>query len=756
MSLVNQHPKPAELEGFAQGTLSAEALAAVESHLAGCSRCRDLVAGAGNDALVELLRRAHHRTPSAGAGSYASTVDLIPESPAVADVPLPSSLSSMGDSSAYWLPESLPEELAHHPRYRIRRLLGQGGMGSVYEAEHRLMRRSVALKVINRAFTASVTAVKRFRREVRAAARLSHPNIVAAYDADQVEGTHFLVMEYVEGVNLARLVRERGPLTVAEACDYARQAALGLQHAHEQGMVHRDVKPDNLIRCADGRVKVLDFGLAALLAESGQSLTDERIVVGTPEFMAPEQGEDARRADSRSDIYSLGCTLFYLLTGLPPYPAETPALKLLAHREQPLPSLRAVRADAPVELAAVIERLLAKQPQDRYASAGEVAAVLLPFTQATETSAKQSATDAPPPGKWRRGMTVGLLGAALFLGLMLVAGVIYYLQADRGKPGVSTESSATTEGSPQPPILVEGGTRVTEKPVPGADREVFRKRWNAGRATCGVDLSPDGRLLISMHYAGARVWDVASEKLLPEPTGVLGHFSADTKKFITIGDPDEKGNQLRVYDTKSGSLLSSFGKDPSGYGAILLPREGETVVVTPVKGALQYLDMTSGKEVSENRAAFYGSKEISEFLQKRRDKAMIACVLPGAREVLGRHSENGTTLPIFDVGSGRVVREISIPGVDKLGAPEVDYWLSDSTCGRDRCPRVAVSRRDGTIHVIDLATGKPIARLNAGNFQPRCLAMSEDGRFVAACAANEQSDVVVWRLPDPSTVAESP
>src|SRR5262249_46045013 len=142
------------------------------------------------------------------------------------------------------------QELAEHERYRVVRLLGAGGMGSVYEAEHRVMQRPVALKVINRAFTARPAVVERFRREVRAAARLTHPNIVTAYDAEKAGDTHFLVMEYVEGVSLARLVKERGPLPVAQACAYVRQAALGLQHAHERGLVHRDVKPDNLIRCA--------------------------------------------------------------------------------------------------------------------------------------------------------------------------------------------------------------------------------------------------------------------------------------------------------------------------------------------------------------------------------------------------------------------------------------------------------------------------------------------------------------------------
>src|SRR5262249_16214739 len=170
-------------------------------------------------------------------------------------------------ATAAWKASDLPVDLARHPRYRVCKLLGRGGMGAVYQAEHDVMRRLVALKVIKPEYTANAASVERFRREIQAAARLNHPNIVAAYDAEQAGETHFLVMEYVEGVSLDQAVQLEGPMPVAEACDAARQAALGLQHAHEQGMVHRDVKPHNLIRTPDGVVKGLDFGLAAVAAD---------------------------------------------------------------------------------------------------------------------------------------------------------------------------------------------------------------------------------------------------------------------------------------------------------------------------------------------------------------------------------------------------------------------------------------------------------------------------------------------------------
>src|SRR5262249_41980004 len=240
-----------------------------------------------------------------------------------------------------------PPELAEHPRYRVRELLGVGGMGAVYRAEHLLMERPVALKVINRSLTDRPALVERFRREAPAAARLAHPNSVAAFDAEQAGDTHFLVMEYVEGQSLARVLAERGPLPVTEACAYVRQAALGLQHAHEQGMVHRDIKPHNLMRTPGGQVKILDFGLARFASEAAPpgallagppageappaaSLTQTGTMMGTPEYIAPEQARDAHAADIRADLYSLGCTLYDLLTGQAPFPEGTAVEKVRA------------------------------------------------------------------------------------------------------------------------------------------------------------------------------------------------------------------------------------------------------------------------------------------------------------------------------------------------------------------------------------------------------------------------------------------
>jgi tRNA A-37 threonylcarbamoyl transferase component Bud32 len=328
-------------------------------------------------------------TPAMSEPQPDPTVSLPPADPAA--TPTAPHASTPADSAATPA-EALPADLIDHPRYRVNRLLGQGGMGAVYLAEHRIMGRQVALKVIHPRYTASPTARERFLREARAAARLSHPNVVTAYDAEQVGPTSFLVMEYVEGQTLAAYVHETGPLPVQEACGYILQAAQALKYAHEKGMVHRDIKPDNLMRTPSGEVRVLDFGLARLREDAelrtaagptvaDPSLTAAGSVMGTPDYMAPEQARDSRAADVRSDIYALGATLFHLLTGTVPFPGGTPAEKLRRHEEEPAPPVTAVREGVPPGLERLVARMLAKRPQDRPQTPAEVIRRLRPYTR---------------------------------------------------------------------------------------------------------------------------------------------------------------------------------------------------------------------------------------------------------------------------------------------------------------------------------------------------------------------------------------
>jgi serine/threonine protein kinase len=272
--------------------------------------------------------------------------------------------------------------------------IGQGGMGMVLKAEHRRMKRVVALKVLSPAIVKSPDALKRFQREVEAAAKLHHPNIVTAHDADEVNGTHFLVMEFVDGTDLSAEVKRDGPLTIERAIDCITQAARGLAFAHSQGVVHRDIKPGNLLVDRHGTVKILDMGLARIEGATGTQaeLTSTGAVMGTVDYMAPEQALNTKSADARSDIYSLGITLWYLLTARAAYDGDSLMARLLAHRDAPVPSLRGARAEVSAALDGVFQKMVAKKPEDRYQSMTEVVDALTACVSGREPA---SATTTP-------------------------------------------------------------------------------------------------------------------------------------------------------------------------------------------------------------------------------------------------------------------------------------------------------------------------------------------------------------------------
>ena len=280
-------------------------------------------------------------------------------------------LDGVGAAPTQTLAGPLPPGLADHPDYEILSELGRGGMGVVYLAQNKLMGRMEVLKVVGAHLISRPVVLERFLREIRSAARLHHPNIVTAYSALRFDESLVLAMEYVEGLDLAKIVKAKGPLPVANACNYVHQAALGLQHAHGHGMVHRDIKPANLMLAREGNkgiVKVLDFGLAKVTSEgqADSGLTREGQMLGTPDYIAPEQIRDAQSADIRADIYSLGCTLYHLLAGGPPFRGANLWDLYQSHFSMEAEPLNVVRPEVPAELAALVAKMMAKEPDQRF------------------------------------------------------------------------------------------------------------------------------------------------------------------------------------------------------------------------------------------------------------------------------------------------------------------------------------------------------------------------------------------------------
>ena len=549
------HPGKDELVAFGLGKLEADEAAKIETHLAKCNACCETLLDLKDDTFVELVRKSPEPKQPLEAAK-----DIVGSEFTNAAVGIATDNSIAGESMQVSSDVSRcsadsPAQLEDHPRYRIIELTGKGGMGNVYKARHRLMDRQVALKLINQDLVKNTQAVDRFRREVRAAASLKHPNIVTAYDAEQAGDIHFLVMEFVDGTDLSSVVRQQGQLPIALACECIRQAADGLQHAHEKEMVHRDIKPHNLMLSPDGQVRILDFGLAGFAAESAlleaESDADKHVtkpvpsqlttigsVIGTPDYIAPEQARDAHSADIRADIYSLGCTLHYLLAGKPPFEADSVVDTLKAHAEAARPKLSSARDDAPPALQLILDRMLAVEPEDRFQTPVEVATAL-----ESAMADIQSATSAPYNQRAEsssRGRPRWLVLTTITpVFLTAVAAIVFYILTNNGVVRIEVSDPALqvtisgrtiTMDENNKPLTIPAGGQSLIVHYDGSDFELTTGRFPVtrnGEIEFRVELL-SGEVVVSMN--GRRF----ESKAMPDTRPTKFYRALDEARLATL------------------------------------------------------------------------------------------------------------------------------------------------------------------------------------------------------------------------------
>jgi WD40 repeat protein/tRNA A-37 threonylcarbamoyl transferase component Bud32 len=505
------------------------------------------------------------------------------------------------------------------PGYEVLGEIGRGGMGVVYKARQKAQSRLVAIKVIRKDRLVHAESVRRFRRETQAATRLAHPNIVLVYESDSDGDTHYLVMEYVDGITLQRLVEEGGPLPVHVACEYIRQAALGLQHAVEQALVHRDIKPANLMvtfpSAAGGLVKILDMGVARLYqmgdspAETLSTLTQPGAVIGTADFIAPEQLEDPHGADFRADLYSLGCTFYYLLTGQVPFPGGTLIQKLDRQRWQDPPAVDQLRPEVPPAVVAVVRRLMAKRAADRYRNPGELAADLGRLVQ----GGLVEAVPRPAPRQEVRrftGHTDAVWAAAL---------------------------------SPDGLRLASGSKDRTVRLWEVETGRELRCLADLGQEVRAVAFSPDGRLLLAACGSSLRLWDADTGK---EEGRFVGHtdlvrdvaFLGDGGRAVSCGED----RTVRVWDVPAGREVQRLGRHRAALACLAVAADGRRLLVGGRDQALVLYEVSTGKELQR--------------LAAPRGQVLSAALSPDGHYALSGHFD--TVLRLWDLATGRELRRL--------------------------------------------------------------------------------------------------
>ncbi|HYT88664.1 MAG TPA: serine/threonine-protein kinase [Gemmataceae bacterium] len=647
---------------------------------------------------------------------------------------------------------AMTAEAARIGDYELGRKLGQGSFGAVYLARDSYLGRQVAVKILHETHRTNVAVKTRFLQEMKAVGQLqSHPNVVQAFQASEENGVLYLVMEYVEGADLAQVLKQRGSLSIADACEVARQAALGLQHVHEHGLVHRDLKPANLVVTATGQVKILDLGLARLAEEpdAEERRTALGDILGTYDYMAPEQGQDASSVGIQADIYSLGCTLYRLATGTVPFPVAGKLAKLAAHRLETAAPLDRFRKDVPRGLQAIVDRMIAKKPADRYQAPREVADALEPFCSGAKlrvlpsegdarTARREPATVAlaPPGRRWR------WLGMALAVVGLLASGVLLNLLLWRGP---------ASEGDPGPIAQLRGHEGVPHT----------------------VAFAPNGRYAVSVDGTSVLSWDLERQgQLASWPHG--GDLKSSNVAFINsrlmlvARNDREDGYQLRRYDARSGQPAETLGKYRAPVLAVALAPDGDKLVTTEGDNWVRIWDPRTARPLSEFRLDARASSAVfaqdgKQILCGCEDGVLRLCSVDGQHVQLLRGHAEGEAAGVVAVALApdrglaasaslldQTVRLWELPA----GIPRASLRMDEEaqmTCAAlsGDCRRAWTGHQDGSVALWDLENRKLLVRYRQHPGRVTSVALAPDGRL--ALSASE-ADRLLWlyRLPVPA------
>ncbi len=691
---------------------------------------------------------------------------------------------------------SLPARLGP---YELLEKAGQGGMGVVYKARHTLLDRVDAVKVLPAERMQDGEAVKRFLREMKVVGQLDHPNLVQARYADQYDRVWVLVMDWVDGETLSQRTQRLGRLPAAEACSLIIQAAKGLQHAHDKGVVHRDVKPGNLMLTSQGQLKVLDLGLARLCGDFGLigDATGSGMILGTADYIAPEQVDSARLADHRADVYALGCTLHCLLAGQPPFARHSTLEKLLAHQKEQPDSLASLCPGLPRGLARVVERMMAKEPEHRYQSMREVIAALEPFTHAVaaepksedtariraeilEALQKEEAAPTPLPAKGKMGGGRKVLAAVALLALlgMVVLGVVLL------KWKTSTGVVEVRLMEPDAEVFIDGKQLTLESPTLGRielstdekDHVLVVKRGEETLRTETFSVEKGGKKVLEVKWpkrvvaekVGLDRLDPAAippakrypwlpretvavfGELTPEekPTGVMSMaaFSPDGMRLVTASN--QANPPIVLWDVLTGRELKRWKlRDGVGPSFLVYSPDGKSILAGGWHDHSRIWSVDSGAELYRVNAK---AQDLSEVV-------FHAAYMPNNR-IVTVHRDNHDqpcTLRIWNVGSND-------PPKDFKGHK---HYVSQVAVSPDGQFLLSGGRgRDPSLRLWNVAAGKEVwtflekgrnADIYAVAFAPKVKDDQTKGdRFLAASAGNSTAPPRLWDVEANGTVKE--